>query len=107
MSLGNWGKQDLGTTNLVEGYTKRNPMCSTPYFTNQMKPHSHVKAICGSQYTCFSIFLALEKVKKIGPKYLKSWAEIQRKLSKVLNYIFHTYLKVKTDLKVKIISGLS
>ena len=34
-------------------------------------------------------------------------AEIQRKLSKVLNYIFHTYLKVKTDLKVKIISGLS
>ena len=56
----------------------------------QMKPYSSLKAIWGSIYTCSScVFAKLGQVGEIWCKYLKSWAEIHRKSSKVLNSILH------------------
>ena len=55
-----------------------------------MQPYLSVKTICGSSYTCFSIFEELGKVGEIGPKYPKSWASIQRKSFIVLNSTFHS-----------------
>ena len=49
----------------------------------------NVKAITRSIYTCFCVFTKLEHVREMWLKYSKSWGEIHRKSSKVLNSTFH------------------
>lgn len=68
--LGNLRKLGLNITNNREGYTKIDPMCSTPHFTYQMRPYSSVKTISGLNYICFSVFRALVQVREIRPKYI-------------------------------------
>ena len=39
------------------------------HISHQMKPYSIVKVICGSSYTCFSIFWELAQVWEIRPEF--------------------------------------
>ena len=59
------------------------------YILHQLKTYSSIKTICGSSYTCFSIFGELGEVGEIGPKYPKSWALTHTKSFIVLNTTFH------------------
>ena len=79
------------TQNVIESVrdTQKVIQCVQLHISHQMKPYSIVKAIWGSSYTCFSVFQALGQVRRTGPKYTKSWAQIHRNSSQLLNSTFH------------------